>query len=328
MDNPLISIIIPTYNRGHLILETISSLRLQTVDDWECIIVDDGSTDDTQDIIKEVLENDTRVKFFKRPDTLVKGAPSCRNYGFSISRGSYIKFLDSDDLLCEGALKHTLKLLENDSSLDFVSSQWTYFDKAGASRKNYVYKNPSGNRIKAYVLQSHYFITSAPLWRVSFLKDKKLFDERLKRGQEADFNFRRLLENPKYKILPDFLVNIREGHDSITQKTIRDKTYKLSNLLYFCRVMDHLYSNQDDFDREILEYQLYRVLTTYYEVSSIEKSKPFYNKIKSYFDMPILSVKLRIRFQVGLFLVRYFSKGYRLIYKPSFDYRTEAFIEI
>ena len=77
---PLVSIIIPTYNREHLIGETLDCVISQTYTNWECIVVDDGSHDNTPEVIKSYFNNDERIKFYNRPDYKNKGASSCRNY--------------------------------------------------------------------------------------------------------------------------------------------------------------------------------------------------------------------------------------------------------
>ena len=100
----LVSIIIPTYNRAHLIGETLDSVLAQTYPNWECIVVDDGSIDDTENLVLAYVAEDVRIQYHKRPNYKIKGAPSCRNFGVEISKGSYIMWLDDDDLIGENKL--------------------------------------------------------------------------------------------------------------------------------------------------------------------------------------------------------------------------------
>ncbi len=99
INNPLVSIIIPTYNRAHLIGETIESICNQTYSHWECIIVDDGSTDNTATVIQDYLNKDSRFLYVPRPKHMPKGANACRNFGFENSKGEYINWFDSDDIM-------------------------------------------------------------------------------------------------------------------------------------------------------------------------------------------------------------------------------------
>ena len=82
----LISIIIPTYNRSHLLGETLDSVLIQTYRNWECIVVDDGSTDYTPELMEFYIRKDSRFSFYRRPEEKAKGANACRNYGFEKSR--------------------------------------------------------------------------------------------------------------------------------------------------------------------------------------------------------------------------------------------------
>ena len=94
MEDPLVSVIIPTYNRAGVIKETINSIINQTYSNFEIIIVDDGSTDNTGDIIKTF--QDDRIKYYWKKNT---GLPSkARNVGLKHVNGEFIAFLDSDDI--------------------------------------------------------------------------------------------------------------------------------------------------------------------------------------------------------------------------------------
>ena len=81
---PIVTIIMATYNRAHFIVETLQSIQNQTFENWECIIIDDGGTDNTNEVIAPILEKDTRFQFVKRTDSYQKGLPGCRNYGLDL----------------------------------------------------------------------------------------------------------------------------------------------------------------------------------------------------------------------------------------------------
>ena len=96
---PKVTIIMATYNRANFIVESLLSIQKQTFSDWECLIIDDGCTDNTKEIIAPILENDSRFQFFKRPDKYKKALPGCRNYGLDMAKGDYIIFFDDDDIV-------------------------------------------------------------------------------------------------------------------------------------------------------------------------------------------------------------------------------------
>src|SRR5690606_8186561 len=110
-NTPLVSIIIPTYNRAHLIGETLDSVLAQTYTNWECIIVDDGSSDHTDEVVGAYVQKDARFKYFHRPDTHLPGGNGARNYGFLQSKGEYVNWLDSDDLTQPAKLERQVDVL-------------------------------------------------------------------------------------------------------------------------------------------------------------------------------------------------------------------------
>ncbi|HMJ71710.1 MAG TPA: glycosyltransferase family A protein [Cyclobacteriaceae bacterium] len=93
-DSPFFSVVIPTYNREHLIGKTLESILSQTFTDFEVLVVDDGSKDNTRDAVTSFL--DPRIKYFKKENG-ERGA--ARNFGASHSRGAYVNFFDSDDIM-------------------------------------------------------------------------------------------------------------------------------------------------------------------------------------------------------------------------------------
>ncbi|MDT0688316.1 glycosyltransferase family 2 protein [Salegentibacter sp. F188] len=120
---PIISIIIPTYNRAHIIKETLDSVLHQTFENWECLVIDDGSNDNTKEVIQVYLQ-DKRFKYFERPEEREKGACTCRNIGIEKSSGEYIQFLDSDDILGLNKFEVQLNKLKKASPLSLATCKW------------------------------------------------------------------------------------------------------------------------------------------------------------------------------------------------------------
>ena len=93
---PEVTIIVPTYNYGHLIGETLNCLINQVFKDWEAIIIDDGSTDETEKVVLKYTAIDSRIKYSKQEN---KGVSVARNLGVKLAKGNFIQFLDADDLI-------------------------------------------------------------------------------------------------------------------------------------------------------------------------------------------------------------------------------------
>src|SRR5690606_783459 len=109
---PIVSIIMPVYNREDIVSESLESILNLNYKNWECIIVDDHSSDETLKTVNTYLNRDSRFKVFSRPETKAKGANSCRNFGLTKAQGVYIHWFDSDDLAHPDYLDISIALIE------------------------------------------------------------------------------------------------------------------------------------------------------------------------------------------------------------------------
>lgn len=131
----IISIIIATYNRAHLIPDTLNSIKNQTFQHFECLIIDDGSADDTQNIIEHLLSQDDRFKFLKRPCEYKKGLPGCRNFGLDLCKGDYVIFFDDDDIMHPKNLEYCYSTLM-DGKLSFCRFERQTFSEKFSGNMN------------------------------------------------------------------------------------------------------------------------------------------------------------------------------------------------
>lgn len=216
---PLISIIIPTYNRAHLISETLDSIIAQTYENWECIIVDDGSDDNTSNVVGQYVSKDSRFHFHIRPNKKPKGPSSCRNYGFQLSKGDYINWFDDDDIMMTNAIEKRLSFF--DPNIDVVICKLQHFDFdrnviLGETNIN------SENIINDYLIGVLLYFVSGPIWKRGFLLNQKtLFDENLSNLDDWDFNLRMLYTNPNTILINDVLIKYRVHNNSLSQKIIQ-----------------------------------------------------------------------------------------------------------
>lgn len=190
----MISIIIPTYNKSELISETLDSLLNQTYENWEALIVDDHSTDNTQEIVAHYLKKDVRFQYHLRPKERPKNANSCRNYGFEISKGDYIIFLDSDDLLIPDCLNSRINSFDTDT--DFVVADTGFYKNQKFYPKK-TNKDPnlskSENYLKMFLGYKLPWTIMSPMWKREIVENHR-FDENLFRMQDIDFHIRILLD--------------------------------------------------------------------------------------------------------------------------------------
>lgn len=196
-DSPLVSIIIPTYNRAPLIGETLDSLVAQTYQNWECIVVDDGSTDNTAEMMARYIEKDARFQYYHRPGDRPKGANACRNFGFELSRGEYIIFLDSDDFLLPRCLETRLEVLLANPNIDYlIANTGIFLDGI---------KTPRVINVDPVVTKGETFLTMflsykipwpihSVMWKKEILNNSS-FNEKLLRLQDLEFHILILINN-------------------------------------------------------------------------------------------------------------------------------------
>lgn len=206
-----------TFNRGHFILETLSSIQKQTYSDWECIIIDDGGTDNTEEIIASVLEQDLRFEFLKRPDNYKKGLPGCRNYGLDSAKGNFIIFFDDDDIVHPDNLKICLELLDN-KNFDFCHYQKKpYEGKSPLIEKCQVtvQKSLTKEDIEKIVTQKIGLASCTVMWK-SHCFNQSRFNENLLYAEEWECYSRIISEGLKGIIIDSVLYYNRKHANSNT----------------------------------------------------------------------------------------------------------------
>jgi glycosyltransferase involved in cell wall biosynthesis len=122
--NPLVSIIVPCYNQAAFLPETLDSVIKQVYSNWECIVVDDGSPDNTSQVVAEFASRDQRISCIRKSNG---GLSDARNFGVNHSKGKYILPLDADDRIGPGYLKLAIESLEKDASLRVAYPKAEYF---------------------------------------------------------------------------------------------------------------------------------------------------------------------------------------------------------
>ena len=221
MHNPLVSIIIPTFNRAHLIGETLDSVLMQTYINWECIVVDDGSTDDTEIVVMDYVKKDARFHYHQRPNSKPKGANACRNYGFEISNGEYVNWFDDDDVMLANFLEVKINVLNHNVDFVIVSG---YFVDSNLERDSEIEIFQTSELFKDYVKWNIKVLTPSVLFKRAFLFKKELFLTKIKRGQETEL-FSRLffqVKSSQYMIIEEYVFLYRQ-HEMT--KTVKNKSY-------------------------------------------------------------------------------------------------------
>lgn len=308
---PLISIITPMYNAEKYIRETIDSVLAQAYPHWEMIIVDDGSTDNSYNIVNDYIQKDSRINLYER-DRLPKGASTSRNIGIKKSKGDYIIFLDADDILFPTCLENRLETMKKEDNPDFCVFQMNMMsgDKE-FDGKHLTHK--SENYLYDFITSKFSWTVTCPIWKADFLKEKLTgFDENFIRLEDPELHIRALLlEDVRFKVFSEseYLdcsyrffkgkINLSEALDSYKQYLyiIYTKIILLKDKQIYFKALRDLY------DQIVLFYSTYPIIVL---EENIEKMKDI-NKV---FRMKgIIDRKLYIK--TNLFLSYIKNKLYR-----------------
>jgi len=198
MSKPKVSVILPTFNRAKYLDRAISSVLSQSFYDFELIIVDDASTDNTEEIVE--LFRDERIIYVKNPRNL--GGAAARNVGIRIAKGEFIAFQDSDDLWHPDKLEIQMKVFENEEE-DVAVVYTAFIRKVGD--KEFIVPPPSVKKTEGYIykeLLTHINFVGTPtaVVRKTALEDVGYFDERFPRLQDWDL-FLRLAKKYRFKFI-------------------------------------------------------------------------------------------------------------------------------
>jgi len=201
----IVSVIIPTRNRRAMLAEALESVRAQSYANWEAIVVDDGSTDDTLSFVQSLIANDARFRLLP-PDPNRKGACAARNRGIEASRADFFIFLDDDDLLLPTCLERRLAILTKHPELDFAVFSCDLFrshlgDCAGLTSRTEMLLGYEGREADLDLFLSLDFPwgTTGPIWRRRTLDRLGGWDEAMPSWQDWEYHIRAVVLGLKYQ---------------------------------------------------------------------------------------------------------------------------------
>ena len=187
-NTPLVSVITPAFNSEKFIRETIESVLNQTWQNWEMLIVDDYSTDNTYNIIKKHAEKDSRIHIFRlNANSGCRAVP--RNHAIKRSKGEYIAFLDSDDVWLQNKLEKQIDLMESNKEIAMSYVLFSFLLEDGSIKGEY--PKPK-NRFEGYIFKSLYFkpiiANSSVMVRREVFKELGLLNEDAKLAFSEDYD--------------------------------------------------------------------------------------------------------------------------------------------
>ncbi len=330
----LISIIIPTFNREIFLKEAISSIIAQTYENWELLIIDDGSVDNSKTVVKNF--KDDRIKYFER-ERLPKGASTCRNIGIQKSTGDYLIFLDSDDLLAHYCLKDRITHFEAQISLDYLVFNGAFFEKKPGDNDVLWNKFTNTDDLTRFYSGDPIWQTTGAIWkRNSIINYKLFFDEKAQSSQDWEFHIKALQKKMIYDTIdsyPDYFVR-RSNSQSINAISSKHNSKKfISNRI---QLFNTLFKNNESLTKDhkslLFKYLYFQIFHTHRTFSFLELQVTFKetkkigltNSFITSFWFLILTLSLslnKIGFKKIHIIAYYFSKAYFSKSKSIIHYR-------
>jgi hypothetical protein len=211
---PRVSIVIPVHNRADLLPETLESVLSQETSDWECIIVDDHSIDESGSVARRIARQDGRFRAIVLPHNK-RGGNAARNFGLSLAQGAFVNFLDSDDLIVSRKLTVQLAAFDKNPECDMVTCRHAVFKsdpvmdalQVRFSAREFwldVLWRPTG-------LTGTTWQTNSPLWRTPAIRAIGGWDESITAWQDPELNVRAILGGLTIKWLDEILVFVRRS---------------------------------------------------------------------------------------------------------------------
>ncbi len=232
--NPRVSVIIPAFNYGHFLPEALDSVLAQSFQDFEIIVVDDGSTDTTQEAVSAYIKkNPKRIRYFYQDN---KGPAAARNKGIREARGEYIAFLDADDLWLPKKLDLQIDRFQNNPNCGLVYTGYYLMNECGAIQGIYSMQPVPKEIIKKRILLTNPMAgTPTIMVRKSCFEKVGYFDEDLVSAEDWDM-WLRIIRKYDFAHVREPLVKVRLHKES--QSFFGEK-----NLRNGLRVLDKLFSD-------------------------------------------------------------------------------------
>ncbi|MAC84745.1 MAG: glycosyl transferase [Arcobacter sp.] len=220
LNNPLVSVIMPVFNGEKYLEEAINSIIEQTYKNIELIILDDGSTDNSINVINKMKNKSTKINY--KPNEKNIGVSATRNRGMKIAKGKYIAFMDADDISPLYRIEKQVEFLENNKDYGLAGGHYESFTNYGFFTKRKLRKlSSSFEHIKANILFSNSIACSSVMLRKKLIHEHNLFfNESLRMAEDLDL-WRRISKVSKLINLDMLLIHYRKhNNNSIKKKDI------------------------------------------------------------------------------------------------------------
>lgn len=276
MTEPLVSVFIPVYNAEKYIAESLESILNQTYDNLEILLVDDGSTDRSVEIIKSY--NDPRIRLIQNEKNM--GIPYTRNVGLDHANGKYMAIMDSDDISLPDRIEKQVRFLEGNPDIDVVGTFYYKFNEKSSRKIKLKYTKPE--EIEIVLLFYSPISNPSSMVRLDTVK-KHNIRYNLNYFVAQDYGFWADLTKfgGKIAVIPEFLLKYRTGHENITKRSNVKKRERRKQVLRSIHkgLLDYIGIHLSDEELAVYsEFYSYN----YWTVNDIDLLETTINKLKKW----------------------------------------------
>jgi len=326
---PLVSVVIPMYNRGHVIGRAIESVLQQTFCDFELIIVDDGSTDNSCEVVG--LYDDSRIRLIRNAQN--RGANFCRNVGIKESKGEYIAFQDSDDEWTTDKLKVQISYMQ-EKQLKASFGPYRILETSKVVPDNFQ-QYVNNESLVREVLRRHNIVgTPTLIIEKCIVNDVGMFDEQLPRLQDYDYAIR-IAQKYNIGCCPDILLNVHTDEDRITANRgkldkaigiIIQKHIDFIDLNHFFAIRYMVLNEENEFSKNVFDELRTNEIFNFFAIDYLKTENKLQEEQKKYL-FRINSRRLRNKefaiYGAGKYAMKLYEELYARNIRPKFFVVTE-----
>lgn len=293
MASSLISIIVTCYNQAHCIDKTLKSIAAQTYQNWECIVVDDGSTDNSADVINEVIKNDQRFIYNYQDN---QGVAKARNKGFALAKGVFINFLDGDDTFLPEKLEKQLQVFQEHPEVSICICDHQHYNVITKKYAYYKFESLKSYPLKQIVYEwqagiafpLHAVLYKRTLWGI---KELPFAEDYHRRSEDWVFNIQVALKHKPYYFLHEVLC-VYHHDDSNYTADIFNSAGSAIHAAFYIKPLLPL-----KFQTDFLDHTIRKSMNRYLESKKVEILHSSGNwRLGNRLSKPFFWVKRKLKF--------------------------------
>lgn len=299
--NDLISIIIPCYNGEKYLKDALASVLWQTHTNWECILVDDGSTDGSAELFNQFVQKDNRFRYFRQKNS---GPSVARNNGIVNAKGRFIQFLDADDIILPKRLEQCFRILEQSKQIDVVYTDYMTFQSGQGYSRILPAKMPYEDPVRSFLFENNLtfvVLIHTLMFRTEAISQNKFNSDLHSHAEDIECWVRMSVNGIRFQYLDEILSIYRYTEHSLGSDEVKLLNAKIRVLEQY-RGHPKCTAYHSDFQNAMM-YHSQRLVIAYFMARSFKNG---FSSFKNIWDRSTLSAIIKM---LGWgFLMVFFSK--------------------